>query len=298
MSASVAVAAVTFDRPHELSILLDAINKQSAPVATICLVDSGTTASRAVAEAHSNVSYQRSEANLGGAGGFAFAILKALATGSEWIWLMDDDAEPADPDCLATLLREATARDLQAVVPLVISPEDETKLSFFFRLDGKVTHERAEVEKRGFLENEGHFFNGALIRADVFSIVGLPDIRLFIRGDEVDFTLRLRQAGIRFGTVTSASIKHPHAQNETQHVFGARWHVIVPDSAFKRYFYYRNRGYLIRRYFRVKSLVADLGGYGGYFLKRGDYKGLAQWFRAFSLGLRGRGFGRLEDQEF
>jgi rhamnopyranosyl-N-acetylglucosaminyl-diphospho-decaprenol beta-1,3/1,4-galactofuranosyltransferase len=74
--------------------------------------------------------------------------------------------------------------------------------------------------------------------------------------------------------------------------------VIVPDSAFKRYFYYRNRGYMIRRHFRVKSFIADVGGYLGYFLRSGDFRGLADWFRAFSAGLRGKGFGPLEDQKF
>ncbi|MET3141919.1 UNVERIFIED_ORG: rhamnopyranosyl-N-acetylglucosaminyl-diphospho-decaprenol beta-1,3/1,4-galactofuranosyltransferase [Arthrobacter sp. UYEF10] len=298
MTVRVAVAAVTFNRHNELSVLLDAINAQSAAVDTICLVDSGTDPARDVAVRHTNVDYVRSEANLGGAGGFALAALKAVASGAKWVWMMDDDAEPTDPECLATLLREAEARDLEAVVPLVVAPGHPDRLSFFFRLDGKVTHDRAELEKVGFLPNDGHFFNGALIRSDVFFKVGLPDMRLFIRGDEVDFTIRLRKAGIRFGTVTTTAITHPHAFSETQHVFGARWHVIVPDSAFKRYYYYRNRGYLIRRYFRVKSLVADVGGYLGYFAKRRDLPGLLAWARSFTKGLRAKGFAPLEDQEF
>ena len=298
MSMSVAVAAVTFDRPRELAVLLNAINRQTSPVRSICLVDSGTVPAKDVAEEHSNVDYVRSEANLGGAGGFSLAILKAVASGADWIWMMDDDAEPGDPECLATLLREAESRGLDAVVPLVAAPGHPDRLSFFFRLGGKVTHDRAEVEKLGFLPDDGHFFNGALIRSDVFFKVGLPDMRLFIRGDEVDFTIRLRKAGIRFGTVTTTAITHPHAFAETKHVFGARWHVIVPETAFKRYYYYRNRGYLIRRHFRVKSLVADVGGYLGYFLRRGDFRGLADWFRAFSTGLRGKGFAPLKDQKF
>ncbi|MFC9352276.1 glycosyltransferase [Arthrobacter sp. NPDC057013] len=298
MPVSVAVAAVTFDRPNELAVLLNAINGQTAAVSTICLVDSGTVPSKDVAAQHENVDYIRSEANLGGAGGFSLAALKAVASGADWVWMMDDDAEPADAECLATLIREAEARDLEAVVPLVVAPGHPDQLSFFFRLDGKVSHDRAALEKVGFLPNDGHFFNGALIRSDVFFKVGLPDMRLFIRGDEVDFTIRLRKAGIRFGTVTTAAIMHPHAFSETKHVFGARWHVIVPEGAFKRYFYYRNRGYLIRRHFRVKSLVADVGGYLGYFLRRGDLRGLADWFRAFSTGLRGKGFGPLKDQKF
>lgn len=298
MTPSVALAAVTFDRPQELALLLQLVNQQSKAVDTICLVDSGTTPARDIAAAHANVDYVRSEANLGGAGGFALSILKAVASGAEWIWIMDDDAEPQDPECLATLLKEAEARDLEAVVPLVAAPGHPDKLAFHFRIDGKVTHDRTEVEKAGFLPDVGHFFNGALVRADVFFKVGLPDIRMFIRGDEVDFMLRLRKAGIRFGTVATASITHPHAFDETKHVFGARWHVIIPGTAFKRHFYYRNRGYLIRRYRRGKSFVADVGGYLGYFLPRRDFRGLAEWFRAFSAGLRGKGFGPLKDQEF
>jgi rhamnopyranosyl-N-acetylglucosaminyl-diphospho-decaprenol beta-1,3/1,4-galactofuranosyltransferase len=112
MTPRIAVAAVTFDRPKDLAVLLGSINSQTARVDTICLVDSGKTPALDVAEKHSNVDYIRSEANLGGAGGFALAALKAVASGAKWIWMMDDDAVPADPECLATLLREAEARDL------------------------------------------------------------------------------------------------------------------------------------------------------------------------------------------
>ena len=45
MTLSVAVAAVTFDRPRELAVLLNAINNQTASVRSICLVDSGTVPS-------------------------------------------------------------------------------------------------------------------------------------------------------------------------------------------------------------------------------------------------------------
>ncbi|MDQ0709296.1 rhamnopyranosyl-N-acetylglucosaminyl-diphospho-decaprenol beta-1,3/1,4-galactofuranosyltransferase [Arthrobacter woluwensis] len=298
MNPTVAVAAVTFDRPDDLEVLLGSLTAQSAPITSICLVDSGTRPASDIAARYPQVDYVRSEANLGGGGGFALAALKAVASGAEWVWMMDDDAVPLGEDCLATLVREAEARGLDAVVPLVVSPQDSSRLSFFFRLDGKVTHDRSEVERLGFIPDDGHFFNGALIRSDVFFRVGFPDIRLFIRGDEVDFTIRLRKAGIRFGTVTTAAISHPAAEDETQHVFGARWHVIVPGSAFKRFYYYRNRGYLIRRYKRVKSFVADVGGYTVYFLRRGDLKGYLGWLRAFSLGLREKGFAPLDQQKF
>ena len=72
------------------------------------------------------------------------------------------------------------------------------------------------------------------------------------------------------GTVTTVALSHPPGWAETQQVLGDRLHVLVPETAFKRFYYYRNRGYLTRRYGRVKSLIADGVGYPLYFLKRRD----------------------------
>ena len=97
MTVRVAVAAVTFNRQKELSVLLDAIKAQSAAVDTIGLVDSGTDPARPVAVRHTNVDYVRSEANLGAAGGFALPALKAVAVGAKWVRLMAAAADPTNP---------------------------------------------------------------------------------------------------------------------------------------------------------------------------------------------------------
>ena len=296
---TVAVAAVTFDRPDDLRTLLLALSQQSVPLTSVALVDSGTQDIEAIAaESEAPVNYIRSLSNLGGAGGFSLAILSAMASGAEWVWIMDDDAHPEDPEALGTLLAAAKAEGLDVVVPLIVAPGQPTRLSFPFRVGGRSVHDRAEVEKLGIIRDVGQFFNGALIRTEVFFRVGLPDLRLFIRGDETDFMLRLRRAGIPFGTVTTVALSHPPGWAETQQVLGDRLHVLVPETAFKRYFYYRNRGYLTRRYLRVKSLIADGVGYPLYFLKRRDLRGFAEWFKAYSTGVRGRGFGPPSDQGY
>ena len=43
-------------------------------------------------------------------------------------------------------------------------------------------------------------FNGALFRASTFDVVGVPDLRLFVRGDEVEVHRRLVRSGLAFGT--------------------------------------------------------------------------------------------------
>lgn len=299
MQNTVAVAAVTFDRPDDVRTLLGALSEQSHVPHAIALVDSGTSAVEHIAaEAPAPITYVRSLANLGGAGGFSLAILTAIASGAQWVWIMDDDAHPEDPRTLATLLAAAQERGLDVILPLVVAPGEPTKLSFPFRVDGHLTHDRATVEKLGFIDNVGQFFNGALIRTDVFFKVGLPDLRLFIRGDETDFMMRLREAKIKFGTLTSVALSHPAGWAEVKEVLGDRLHVLVPETPFKRFYYYRNRGFLMRRHRRVRSLVADGVGYPLYFLKTRDGAGLRKWWATYSAGIRGAKFGPLKDQEF
>lgn len=292
MADSVAVAAVTYDRHEELAQLLRSLARQSAPITMIALVDSGTRPATGVVEAADGpIHYLRSEANLGGAGGFAFAILAAIASGARWIWLMDDDGHPEDERCLAELLRAAHEHDLDIVSPLVAATSDPTRLSFNFRINGLLTNDRATLEPMGYLPDMVHFFNGALIRTDVFSKIGLPDMKFFIRGDEVDFLARVRKAGLKYGTLATVAVRHPATWSEMKPIFGGFITPVIPDGDFKRFSYFRNRAYLARKYRNLRWFGADVIGFPYYFLTQRDLKGLRAWFAAYSAGLRGTGFG-------
>ena len=61
-----------------------------------------------------DVRYLRLDENLGSSGGFARGFEEARESDAEWLWVMDDDAEPA-PDCLERLLESAPAGDAGAV---------------------------------------------------------------------------------------------------------------------------------------------------------------------------------------
>lgn len=293
---TVAVACVTQDRPEDVLALVAALREQTVPVASLCLVDAGREEvprerlEAAVGGAF-RLEHVRSLANLGGAGGFALAILTALATGAERVWLMDDDARPVDPDCLAVLLEEAQARELSVVSPLVVAPQDHGALAFSYRLGGRLTRSRAALEPLGFLPGYAAFFNGALVAEDVFFRIGLPDLRLFLRGDEVDFLVRLRRAEVAFGTSTRTAVAHPPGWDEEHEVLPGRLKVVVPGTAFKRAHFFRNRGWTTWHYRRVVQLGADLVGYPLHYLRRGDLRGLAETAARYAEGMRGRGFG-------
>lgn len=295
-TARVSVACVTQDRPRDVARLIGSLRAQSDPVASLCLVDAGrepldrARLDELVAGAF-ELHYIRSEANLGGAGGFSLAILSALATGARQVWLMDDDACPEDEHCLRTLREAAARRGLAVVSPLIVAPRDPATLSFPFRLEGSITHSRAAVEALEFLPSYAAFFNGALMDESVFFTVGLPDLKLFLRGDEVDFLVRLRKSGLPFGTVTATAVTHPPGWEEENVVIPGRLQVLVPPGSFKQQHFFRNRGYVSWRYKRVVQLGADAIGYPLYYLRRRDVAGLRAWARQYVGGMRGRGFG-------
>lgn len=292
----VSVACVTQDRPRDVARLIGSLREQTDPVASLCLVDAGHRPLdprhlEELAAGAFELRYIRSEANLGGAGGFSLAILSALATGAQQVWLMDDDACPEDEHCLRTLREAAARRGLAVVSPLVVAPQDHSALSFPFRLNATITHSRAAVEPLGFLPSYAAFFNGALMAESVFFTVGLPDLKLFLRGDEVDFLVRLRASGLPFGTVTTTAVAHPPGWDEEQVVIPGRLQVLIPPGRFKQEHFFRNRGYVSWRYKRIVQLGADAIGYPLYFLRRRDLHGLRAWARQYVNGMRGRGFG-------
>jgi rhamnopyranosyl-N-acetylglucosaminyl-diphospho-decaprenol beta-1,3/1,4-galactofuranosyltransferase len=185
------------------------------------------------------------------------------------------------------MLNAATTRGLGAVSPIIVAPDDAAKLSFPFRVEGRLTYDRAMVERTPFWPRHALLFNGMLINRDAVFEVGLPDLKLFIRGDEVDYLLRLRNSGIPFGTVSAAAFVHPTGWAEVSSIVKDRFHVLVPETEFKRYYFFRNRGYLVRRHKRPVSLVADLVGYTSHYLaKQRDVAGFRAWLGAFWAGLR------------
>jgi rhamnopyranosyl-N-acetylglucosaminyl-diphospho-decaprenol beta-1,3/1,4-galactofuranosyltransferase len=238
--------------------------------------------------------YLVSRRNLGGAGGFALGILHALALGADWVWLADDDGRPSDAGMLGTLLACAEKRELAEVSPMVCDMADPQRLAFPLRR-GLLWRRRVSELRTGtddLLPGIASLFNGALFRASTLEAVGVPDMRLFVRGDEVEVHRRLVRSGLPFGTCLNAVYLHPQGSDEFKPILGGRMHTQYPDDAAKRFFTYRNRGYLLAQPGLRKLLPQEWIRFGWYFLvSRRDPAGLAEWIRLRRLGRREK-FGR------
>jgi rhamnopyranosyl-N-acetylglucosaminyl-diphospho-decaprenol beta-1,3/1,4-galactofuranosyltransferase len=299
MSDAVFAIVVTHRRPDELAKSLDVLSTQSRLPDHLIVVDNdGPRDGRIrdlVAGQPIPTTYLGSHRNLGGAGGFALGMLHALAQGADWVWLADDDGRPQDTRVLATLLACAEKYRLAEVSPMVCDLDDPARLAFPLRR-GLVWRRRTSELRtssagagQDLLPGIASLFNGALFRASTLEAVGVPDLRLFIRGDEVELHRRLVRSGLPFGTCLDAVYLHPCGSDEFKPILGGRMHTQYPDDPAKRFFTYRNRGYVLSQPGLRKLLPQEWVRFGWFFLvSRRDPKGLLEWIRLRRLGRQER----------
>ena len=286
----VVAVVVTRHRAQLLSTSLKVMAEQTRPPDHLVVVDNGPDqpARDIVAACPLPSTYLASQRNLGGAGGFALGMLHALALGAQWIWCGDDDGRPGDENVLETLLAEARGRGLAAVSPMVVNIDDPQRLAFPLRRG--LTWKRHREELSGpdaatFLPGIASLFNAALFAASALDVVGVPAYRLFSRGDEAEIHRRLVRSGLRFGTSLRATYVHPDGSAEFKPMLGGRFHAQDPADAVKRYYTYRNRGYLLSQPGLRRLGMLELFRFGLYFLvTKRDPKAFGQWLRLVRQG--------------
>ncbi len=287
----VVAVVVTRHRRELLSQSLAALAAQSHPVDHVVVVDNGPEqpAGDVVRASGLPATYLPSERNLGGAGGFALGMLHALAIGADWVWCADDDGRPADAEVLATLLAAAREHGLAEVSPLVTDMADPDRLAFPLRRGLRWRRRRSDFAGVDVLPRYASLFNGALFRAGALDVVGVPDYRLFFRGDETEIHRRLLRAGLPFGTCTAAAYLHPEGTTEFAPILGGRLSAQYPADEVKRFFTYRNRGYLMAQPGMRWLMPLELLRFSWFFLvSRRDAAGWREWLRLIRAGRRER----------
>ena len=192
---------------------------------------------------------------------------------------------------LGTLLACASKHGLAEVSPMVCDMDDPQRLAFPLRR-GLVWRRRVSELRTGtedLLPGIASLFNGALFRASTLEAVGVPDLRLFVRGDEIELHRRLVRSGLPFGTCLNAVYLHPQGSDEFKPILGGRMHTQYPDDADQAVLHLPQP-----RLSAVHARHAQAGAqewmrFGWYFLvSRRDPAGLREWIRLRRLGRRER----------
>lgn len=271
MSQSVAAVVVTYNRKEMLLECLGALLAQSRPVQRIYVIDNASSdgtrdllAARGLLS-DAGIRYMRLERNTGGAGGFNHGMQLAMTDGHDWLWVMDDDAEPA-ADALEKLLA-AVPRDAPEPPPLCslkCDPEGKLLLSYLGFVDWRyrplecVRPIRDSALGSGpTVDIEMATFVGLMMPRWLVARIGLPKPEFFIHADDVEYCLRMR--GItKIRLVLDSRVQHKQEIRAACSKVALLGHSSL-RIRFERYWisYYAPRNYvwLARRYAERRPMI-------------------------------------------
>lgn len=186
--------------------------------------------------------------NLGNAGGMEIAMEAAFSSGSEAVWILDDDSWP-EPEALERLVMadvpEKSVRSCRVVDlatgelswPLQV-PQDGGW--HFLELGDPLPAGKTVRIRRSWL--------GALISREIYEAVGPVEGRLFLRGEDEDYPRRIENAGFPVFMVKDSLLHHPPA-GPMKHWEIAGYTVVLESALSGNPLYYRlrNSWWMIRR---------------------------------------------------
>ncbi|MGE0482649.1 MAG: glycosyltransferase [Gammaproteobacteria bacterium] len=252
MTRSITALVVTYNRRALLERCLEALAAQTRAPARILVVDNASTDDTRAWLATSgwlardDVELLALDDNTGGAGGFAAGIAHAVATGADWVWLMDDDAEPHG-DALAELA--AAAGDPADLYGSVAVCGERLSWMMVPRVGGAAQAILGTADLPAQPVDVSFIpFLGLLVSRELVARIGIPEARYFLAADDVEYCLRARAAGASVHLVPGSRIEHPASERYAIRLPGRTVHSLrlVP---WKRYYDVRNRLFVARRHY-------------------------------------------------
>ena len=194
--AYVASVVVTYNRCDLLTEALTAIGAQTRPPDIMIVIDNASSDGTAemLRTRFPSADVVVLPRNVGGAGGFAAGIARALALGATALWLMDDDTVPeagALEELLSTFGRYRPALAASRVV-------------WADGRDHPMNTPRSRPFGPGLARVRSASFVSVLLDAGAVRSAGLPVADYFLWNDDFEYTLRLLRG--RLGLLCHASV--------------------------------------------------------------------------------------------
>jgi len=282
---STTAVVVTFNRRELVASCLDALAAQTAPVERIVVIDNASSdgtpellRERGYLDRPA-VRLERLDSNRGGAGGFSFGVGVAREEPGEWIWLLDDDAEP-EPDALQRLLDARLAADPATVclAPVVRDARGEVQRYHRGRWNKRPRPLTPEAyEGKEPVELDYVTFVGPLVRASAARAIDPPRADFFIWAEDYEYSFRLRRQGSLWMVPESVVVHREVGQAHTNRrsrfwnrlispVLG--WELVPSrlDTFWRNLYGLRNYVWLKRRY-EGQSALGSAGVIGQFVLR-------------------------------
>lgn len=279
----IAIVTLNWNRPDDTLACLESAAAQTYPNIRLVVVDNGSADDSVarVAAAFPAATLLRNEHNLGFGRGFNRGLRYALDSGADYVFMVNNDTWLA-PDMLEQLVAHV-APDVGIITPAIYyaaQPQRPWSLGgrrhwLTLEKTGDSPAALDEVDASGALERDYAVACGILLSRAALERVGMFDERFFMYYEDMDLSLRVRQARMRILLVPAARMWHKVATSSGgsdspgerywmarssvqfffKHVRGARWLVVAPyraGSACKTVLrlYLRGRSAAARAYLR------------------------------------------------
>jgi len=221
--------------------------------------------------------------NEGYAGGNNRGMVRALAAGAEYIFILNNDTI-AEPGCLTPLV-EAMERD--AVLGIVgcplfgSGPHPSANCQMRFNLFTGANADLVEGAETAEPHEVDYIWGTAmLLRVGAIKRMGMFDDRFFLFYEDTDLCFRAREAGYKVSLVACAGVQHLAGRTTVHH---------RPVGVFC---WTRNRAWFVRRHGSMKQrIVFNLYSFGYWYPRRilgrlvcGQFNLLAPVLRAIWQG--------------
>ena len=240
----VVAVVVTWNRRELLAESLRAIQRQTDPPERTIVVDNASDDGTAelLRRDFASLDVVSTTTNLGGAGGFAVGLDRALRTGCDAVWLMDDDTVP-EPTALAALL--TARRDYSPTVPALVASRvvwtdgREHPMNTPRPKPGASAVEREAAAEVGCVPIRSASFVSVLVDAGRARERGLPIADYFLWNDDFEFTTRLLRGERGLYCPASLVVHKTASFGSTNADPGARFYYEVRN---KMWLFLRSRG--------------------------------------------------------
>ncbi|MDD2748535.1 glycosyltransferase family 2 protein [Acidithiobacillus sp.] len=221
MNETVAAVVVTYNRKQLLTECLDALLAQTRSVDKIILIDNASTdGTPELLREHGYldnpvIDYVRLPENTGGAGGFHEGVKRGYEAGYDWIWLMDDDAEPV-LDALEKMSPGFSIDGVLAVANLPTAEDGTVQFNHrgwtdMCRSDGEVIKHISENQlTKDIIYIEQASFVGLAVSKAVVDKIGYPKREFFIHHDDFYYCYMISKIG-KIILMKNSLIKHKDA---------------------------------------------------------------------------------------
>ncbi|WP_421077863.1 glycosyltransferase family 2 protein [Methanothermococcus sp. Ax23] len=277
---------VTYNRKDLLIECLDALRKQTKPIDAIYLIDNASTdgTSQLLLEKEHikelppenlnepwektftiknlvngeniKLHYVRMHENTGGAGGFYEGVKRAYEKGYDWLWLMDDDAEPKE-DALEKLSEYFNEKDVSALACVVNDVKEEVSIFHrgYFDFDNIFPLIQKPIPLEKYFNNkvlniDFASFVGILVSKKAISKMGYPKKEFFIHHDDVEYCIRLRKVS-KILLITDSIIFHKEMSQKNVKKKKFLWKIVnsIPyEKLWLSYYGCRNLTWLGKKY--------------------------------------------------